>query len=115
MFHLTAFEALCCGSWKSVEHLSIMDGTVSVKFMDNQYVIQEKGPISDLRIKSRQATLSDCTCFLRPSVDICVLLNPKLEESSDEAMQDPVSDIIICYLLGIDDFFPFYMPYSCRC
>ncbi|KAH7537612.1 hypothetical protein FEM48_Zijuj03G0111400 [Ziziphus jujuba var. spinosa] len=88
IFHLTAFEALYCGSWKSVELVSIRNGTMGVKFVDNQYVIQEKGPLSDIRIKSRQATLSDCTCFLRPSVDICVLLDPQQEESSDKAWVD---------------------------
>lgn len=97
IFHLTAFEALYCGSWKSVELVSIRNGTMGVKFVDNQYVIQEKGPLSDIRIKSRQATLSDCTCFLRPSVDICVLLDPQQEESSDKVVQDPLSDIIHWY------------------
>lgn len=93
--HLTAFEALCCGSWKSVELISIRNGTMSMKFVDNQYVSHDRGPFSDLRIKSRQATLSDCTCFLRQGVDICVLSIPQQTEGSDEVVKDPVSYIRI--------------------
>ncbi|KAF3433339.1 hypothetical protein FNV43_RR24441 [Rhamnella rubrinervis] len=85
-----AFEALYCGSWKSVELISIRNGNMSMKFVDDQYLIHERGPFTDLRIKSRQATLSDCTCFLRHGVDICVLSIPQQTEGADDVVEDPV-------------------------
>lgn len=72
-FEACSFEALLCDSWEAVELIRIMNGTLTMHFVDNQYVIQDKSPFSNLRIRSRQATLFDCTCFLRPGVDICVL------------------------------------------
>ncbi|XP_028125041.1 uncharacterized protein LOC114321974 [Camellia sinensis] len=54
-------------------------------------LIEENVPISNLRIRSRKATLSDCTCFLRPGLDICVLSTPQgTEDSSDDENQDPI-------------------------
>ncbi|CAM8916809.1 hypothetical protein QQ045_033143 [Rhodiola kirilowii] len=69
------FEALCGGSWKTVENIEIRDGVMSLHFLDKQFQIKERGPFSNFRITSRKATLSDCTCFLRPNVEICVLAN----------------------------------------
>ncbi|GMN41227.1 hypothetical protein TIFTF001_010435 [Ficus carica] len=63
---------------------------MTLNFVDNQHVIQEKGPAVNLRIKSRQATLSDCTCFLRPGIDICMLSAPENEESLDKEVKEPV-------------------------
>ncbi|XP_062092377.1 SNF2 domain-containing protein CLASSY 1-like [Humulus lupulus] len=80
------FEALCCGSWKALKSIRISNGTMRLNFMDHGCTLQEKGPFTNLRIKSRQATLSDCTCFLRPGVDICVLSTLQ----SDDEGQDPV-------------------------
>lgn len=109
IIYLTAFEALCCGSWKSVELISIKYGTMGMKFADNQYVIHEKGPLSDLRIRSRQATLSDCTYFLRQGVDICVLSLPQQTEGSDEVVKDSVSHILYWdFNLEVDLF-----PHTC--
>lgn len=87
---------------------------MSMKFVDNQYVIHERGPFSDLRMKSRQATLSDCTCFLRQGVDICVLSIPQQTEGSDEVLKDPVSDIII-WDFNLELMTSFTHIYSSRC
>lgn len=94
-FHLTAFEALLYGSWEVVELIRIMNGTMVMHFMDNQYIIEEKSPFSNLRIRSRQATLSDCTCSLRPGIDICVLSASQHAKSSDEENREPVSHLFI--------------------
>ena len=51
----------------------------------------EKGPLSDIRIRSRKATLSDCSRFLRPGIDICVLSTPQRSNDSDATVVDPVS------------------------
>ena len=51
----------------------------------------EKGPLSDIRISSRKATLSDCSRFLRPGIDICVLSAPQQSTDSDAIVIDPVS------------------------
>ncbi|KAB1217668.1 SNF2 domain-containing protein CLASSY 2 [Morella rubra] len=89
-FLLIAFEALFCGSWEVVELIRIMNGSMIMHLIDNQYVIQERSPFSNLRIRSRQATLSDCTCFLRPGIDICVLSASQHAKTSDEENQEPV-------------------------
>lgn len=94
-FLLIAFEALFCGSWEVVELIRIMNGSMIMHLIDNQYVIQERSPFSNLRIRSRQATLSDCTCFLRPGIDICVLSASQHAKTSDEENQEPVSRVFI--------------------
>jgi hypothetical protein len=94
-FHLAAFEALLYGSWEAVELIRIMNGTMVMHFMDNQYIIEEKSPFSNLRIRSRQATLSDCTCYLRPGIDICVLSASQHAKISDEENPEPVSHLFI--------------------
>ncbi|WCJ34712.1 SNF2 domain-containing protein CLASSY 1 [Euphorbia peplus] len=71
------FEILERGTWRSVEHIEIRGGRVSIHFPENDYVIEEKGPISNMRVKSKRAEESDCTLFLRPSVDVCVLTSSK--------------------------------------
>ena len=95
IFTLAAFEALCCGSWKGVELLRLSNGTMNMKYVDHPCVIQDKGPFANLRVRSRRATLYDCICLLRPSVDICVLSNSDHTESSDEKRRDAVSSSLI--------------------
>lgn len=54
-------------------------------------VAEEKGLISSLRIRARKANLSDCTCFLRPGVDIRILSTSEDTGSSSEGNLQPVS------------------------
>ncbi|GLT78895.1 hypothetical protein SLA2020_504130 [Shorea laevis] len=82
------FEVFYCGSWQTVKLIRIENGVMIMYLTDNQHLIEEKRPFSNLRIKSREATLNDCTCFLRPGVDICVL--SLQADSSDESNQEPV-------------------------
>lgn len=63
---------------------------MTLHLIDGQYLIEKK-PFSDLRVKSRKATLPDCTCFLRPGIDICILSRPPQTESLDEETPEPVS------------------------
>ncbi|KAM3697745.1 hypothetical protein ACB098_06G137200 [Castanea mollissima] len=91
-FDAYPFEALFYGSWEAVELIRIVNGSMTLHFEDFQTVIQEKSPIANLRIRSRQATLSDCTCFLRPGVDICVLSASQQGNSSDEGNQEVWAD-----------------------
>ena len=75
-----------------MECLRIREGSISSHVVDNGEVIEENIPMSNLRIRSRKATLTDCTCFLRPGVDICVLSTSQhTENSDDEDNLDPVS------------------------
>ncbi|GFZ15068.1 chromatin remodeling 38 [Actinidia rufa] len=91
VWHLTAFEAFYYGSWKSVERLRIRDGAIIMLLVDGGDLIEENVPMVNLRIRSRKATLSDCTCFLRPGLDVCVLSTSQLiENTSDEESQEPV-------------------------
>lgn len=70
---MTAFEAFYNGSWKAVQCLQIRAGAKTMLLAGDGYVFKENVPITNLRIRSRKATLSDCTCFLRPGLDVCVL------------------------------------------
>lgn len=76
-----------------MEFIRIEDGIVTMHLTDNQTLVEEKRPFSNLRIKSRKATLSDCTCFLRPGVDVCVLSATENEYNSEEENKDHVSHI----------------------
>ena len=78
-----------------MELIRIVNGSMTLHFVDIQYVIQEKSPIANLRVRSRKATLSDCTCFLRPGVDICVLSASQHATSSEEDNQELVSHLFI--------------------
>ncbi|KAJ6691364.1 SNF2 DOMAIN-CONTAINING PROTEIN CLASSY 2-RELATED [Salix koriyanagi] len=89
-FNALPFEALCCGSWQSVELLQIRDGAMTVHFVDSHHSIEENGPFSNIRVKSRKATLSDCTCFLRPGVDVCVLSSSERAKNTGEGNSEPV-------------------------
>ncbi|KAK7276429.1 hypothetical protein RIF29_17568 [Crotalaria pallida] len=84
------FEAYVSGSWQAVEFIKIESGTLSMHFKNNRHVAMEKGPFSDIRVKSRKAILSDCSSFLRPGIDISVLLAPQQTDNSDEINPKPV-------------------------
>lgn len=83
------FEILYRGSWQAVELIRIKDGFMTIHLTDDQYLI-EKQPFADFRVKSRKALLSDCTCFLRPGVDVCVLSSSQQIESEDDKKPEPV-------------------------
>ncbi|XP_034704457.1 SNF2 domain-containing protein CLASSY 1-like isoform X1 [Vitis riparia] len=89
-FHAHPFEAFYFGSWQAIELMRIEDGTVALHLAESEYVIEEKSPIPNLRIRPRKATLSDCTCFLRPGTEITVLWTLQQSESSDEENREPV-------------------------
>ncbi|XP_061986540.1 SNF2 domain-containing protein CLASSY 2-like isoform X3 [Populus nigra] len=89
-FNAHPFEALCCGSWQSVELIQIRYGAMTVHFVDSHHRIEEKGPFSNVRVKSRKATSSDCTCFLRPGIDVCVLSSSERAKNTGEGNSEPV-------------------------
>lgn len=84
------FEAMCCGSWQAAEKIRIRNGSITLHLVNDQFMILERGPYTDFRIRSRQATSSDCTCFLRPGVDICVLSSSRSTENTDVQGSEPV-------------------------
>ncbi|KAJ6691367.1 SNF2 DOMAIN-CONTAINING PROTEIN CLASSY 2 [Salix koriyanagi] len=65
-------------------------GAMTVHFVDSHHSIEENGPFSNIRVKSRKATLSDCTCFLRPGVDVCVLSSSERAKNTGEGNSEPV-------------------------
>lgn len=79
-----------------MELIRIEDGTMTMHLKDNQCYTEERRPFSNLRIRSRKATSSDCTCFLRPGIDVCVLSASQDAECSDEENEEPVSYILVC-------------------
>lgn len=86
---LTAFETLLSGSWQAVELIKIEAGITSLQSIDNHHRTIEEGPFSELRIRSRKATLSDCSEFLRGGIDICVL---SASQQSGDTNSDGFSD-----------------------
>ncbi|RID41625.1 hypothetical protein BRARA_J01574 [Brassica rapa] len=67
------FEIFSCGTWKPVEYIRIQHGKMTVPLLENGYILEDIRPFQRLRLRSRKATLNDCTCFLRPGIDVCVL------------------------------------------
>ncbi|CAL1374802.1 unnamed protein product [Linum trigynum] len=90
VFHETPFEAFCCGSWRGVRQIEIRDGAMITHYGDHHPGVEEKGPLSNLRIRSRPATASDCICFLRAGIDVCVLSSALQEESPAGETRNPV-------------------------
>ncbi|CAH2072283.1 unnamed protein product [Thlaspi arvense] len=67
------FEIFCSGTWKAVEYIRIEDGNMTIRLLEDAYVLEDIRPFQRLRLRSRKATLSDCICFLRSGIDVCVL------------------------------------------
>ncbi|MCI78040.1 SNF2 domain-containing protein CLASSY 1-like, partial [Trifolium medium] len=49
----------------------------------------DKGTLSDIRMRSRKTTVSDCACFLRPGIDVCVLSPPQRAKDSVGSNLEP--------------------------
>ncbi|RZC91844.1 hypothetical protein C5167_021557 [Papaver somniferum] len=78
---VSPFEAYYGSSWWPVKSLSIRKGELDVHLESPDEVgVTEKIPVGNLRMRSRRATVSDCMCFLRPGVDICILSKDSGEE-----------------------------------
>ncbi|PWA77028.1 SNF2 domain-containing protein CLASSY 1 [Artemisia annua] len=88
------FEAYWCGSWLPVERLRIRNGVVSMFIVNKEETTEENIPMSDFRIRSRKANLADCTCLLRPGIDVCVntIYQPPDEESDNEESDNEDSE-----------------------
>ncbi|GAB4827645.1 SNF2 domain-containing protein CLASSY [Ancistrocladus abbreviatus] len=67
------FEVLYRSSWQTVEQIRISNGAIAFRLAGIGYVFEEKGLLSSLQLRPRKASLSDCTLFLRPGVDVRVL------------------------------------------
>lgn len=75
-----------------MERLQVRGGTLSTHIVFNGDVVEEDIPMSHLRVKSRKATVSDCTAFLRQGVDICVIWAPGNSNNEDDKKDvEPVS------------------------
>ncbi|KNA09955.1 hypothetical protein SOVF_148780 [Spinacia oleracea] len=80
------FEVFYQGLWKSVERLRIINGAINFNFLDHGYLFEEKSFLSTLRLRPRRATMTDCTCVLRPGADVSVFSTPdNAEESSEQS------------------------------
>lgn len=82
-FDSYAFDAFWCGSWQPAECLIIDSGAILTHVLENGEIIEEDIPMSNLRIRSRKATLFDCTSFLRPGIDICVLTSQNSDDTAE--------------------------------
>ncbi|XP_058084564.1 SNF2 domain-containing protein CLASSY 2-like [Magnolia sinica] len=80
----SAFEAFLHGSWWKIKHVKIKGGSIIVQYEHHGLVVEEKVTISHLRICSRKASVSDCRCFLRFGMDVCVFSAYPNAVSSDE-------------------------------
>ncbi|CAI8586349.1 unnamed protein product [Vicia faba] len=92
------FEAISLGSWHPVESIKVKSGAITIHFADNHRITMDKGTLSavdkgtlsDIRISSRKAIVSDCSRFLRPGIDICVLTPRKQANDSAGLNPEPV-------------------------
>ncbi|KAM7491882.1 hypothetical protein LguiA_034803 [Lonicera macranthoides] len=89
-FDRYAFEAFHHGSWHPVDRLRIKDGAIRMLVKNKEKVTEENIPISHLRIMSRKASLSDCTCILRPGMDVSVFSPSQNTENSDTKNKERV-------------------------
>ncbi|CAA0831350.1 SNF2 domain-containing protein CLASSY 1 [Striga hermonthica] len=80
-FNPQPFEAFWRESWQPVERLYIIDGSITAHVVDDGEVIEEVIPMPNLRVRSREATSSDCTSFLRSGIDISVLSTAHTSEN----------------------------------
>lgn len=97
--HLTAFEAFHDGSWHRINDLRITNGSITVQFEHHGSGTWEMVPTEKLRLRSRTATPSDCRCFLRPGMDICVFSTyPNAAISAQENLQP------VCHLFRLPEF-----------
>lgn len=53
--------------------------------IDDEAMIEVQIPISSMRIKPRKATAIDCTCLLRPGLDVSVLSTPQQTEDTEDS------------------------------
>lgn len=83
-----AFEVFYQGLWKTVDRLRISCGTITFSFLDLGYLFEEKSFLSTLRLRPRRATMTDCTCVLRPGADVSVF---SASDNSDESSEDSPS------------------------
>ncbi|KAF8113428.1 hypothetical protein N665_0050s0078 [Sinapis alba] len=67
------FEIFSSGTWKPMKYIKIEHGKMTVPLLENGYILEDIRPFQRLRLRSRKATLNDCTCFLRPGIDVCIL------------------------------------------
>ncbi|KFK33843.1 hypothetical protein AALP_AA5G067200 [Arabis alpina] len=74
------FEVFSSGTWKAVEYLEIEKGTMRIRLLEDGLVLDDVKPFQRLRLRSRKATLIDCSTFLRPGIDCCVLYQTNDQE-----------------------------------
>ena len=78
-----------------MDHIKIEGGTTTLHFVDDQTRVLKKGTAPDIRIRSRKATLSDCSRVLRPGIDVCVLVSSSQKSNNPGKMcPEPVSDLL---------------------
>ncbi|KAG1371519.1 SNF2 domain-containing protein CLASSY 2 [Cocos nucifera] len=86
----TPFEAFYDGSWHGTKHVSIKSGSIFVQFDHRGSMLQDKIHGDCLRMRSRKASSFDCSHFLKPGIDVCVLSAHPIATSSEEELQTPL-------------------------
>lgn len=83
-FNSQPFEAYWGDSWQNVERLRIKDGSIRMHVIDDESMIEVQIPISNIRLRPKKATAIDCTCLLRPGIDVSVFSTPQQSEEEDK-------------------------------
>ncbi|KAJ4753871.1 DNA repair and recombination protein RAD54-like [Rhynchospora pubera] len=81
--HQIPFEVFHKGSWHPADLVSIYDGNISVQTKHPIPMVLVNIQTDFLRMRSRKATSLDCCNFLRPGIDVCVLLPQPASSNSD--------------------------------
>ncbi|KAG9142153.1 hypothetical protein Leryth_007601 [Lithospermum erythrorhizon] len=92
-FDVCPFEVYWCDEWKEVDRLRISGGHITTHVVNDGETFEANIRMSSLRLRSRKATELDCTCFLRPGVDICVFTNSYRVDNSDEEKSVEIHDM----------------------
>lgn len=61
--------------------------------IDDESVTEVQIPISNIRIRPRKATAIDCTCLLRPGIDVSVFSIPQRTEEEEDTGNSPAEDL----------------------
>ncbi|XP_077213128.1 SNF2 domain-containing protein CLASSY 1-like isoform X2 [Tasmannia lanceolata] len=92
-FPSKAFETFHNGSWEGIEQVRIKCGSIIVQFVHHGYGIEENVIPNNIRLRSRMASISDCRCFLRPGIDVCIFsAYPNAINSTQENLQSAWRD-----------------------
>jgi hypothetical protein len=87
------------GSWHAADLITIQDGSISVRTKLPTPTMLVNIHTDFLRMRSRKATSLDCCNFLKPGIDVCVLLPRPASSNPDQAAQSEVRHMLLAVFM----------------